>query len=1019
MKRDRVPWAWLVVLMLAAAAASRAERLPVRRYTATQGLPGGPVNRIFCDSKGFVWFCTGEGVARFDGYAFTTFGAEDGLPSSVVLDVLETRDGSYWLATGAGLCRFAPSGANAAEARRPPAVVRLPGDRATPNRLFEDRSGTLWCGTADGLFRVDRDSESPSVHFVNLGMPSELWDDPIVTSLAEDGRGGLWVGAGSGLYHRTAEGSVERFTSAHGLPDNRMRDIALAPDGTLWLATRAGLVRLRLDPATLRPASVKTISHADGLASNDVLALHPSGDGRMWVGTFSGVSAVDGGSVSSYGEAQGLHGSVFSLEEDRNGDFWLGGDGGVDRLTRNGLVTYNVADGLANPVVDTLLEDRTGTLCVVRADERAVFVSRLNGRRFDAIEIPLPSGTAFPGWGWNQSFLQDHLGEWWLPTGRGLWRFGSAPSASVLASARPKRIYTTADGLPVDDIFVVYEDSRGDVWFSLASPVTNGLCRWRRETDRIESFRDGEGLPPLRTFLPTVFAEDGAGTLWIAFNRGCIARFRGGRFDLLTETNGVPEGWITSLLVDRAGRIWIAAGVGGLGVIDDPGAAHPRVRRLTVADGLSSNSARCLAEDAWGRVYVGTGAGVDRIEDARRVVQHFTETEGLTPGALRTAFRDRNGAIWFGSKRGLSRYTPTAPSASRSPSVLITGVRLAGVPHAVPVAGSPSLELPDLPFDRNRVQIEFVSPGRREADAVRYEYRLEDAMEQWIRPGPGRSVDFANLAPGRYRFEVRAATADGASSAAPAAVGFTVLAPFWRRWWFLALAAAAVAAVAWTAFRYRLRHLLELVRVRTRIAADLHDDIGSSLTRIAILSEVARRKVGEGEAGTVLGEIAETTRALVGSMSDAVWSIDSKQDDLRNVVVRMRTFATDVLDGKGIAWTFDAPAEPGARLAPEIRRELFLVFKEAVTNVARHSGARTATLKLDLDVHRVVLEIADDGKGLEVEPAHDLDSSLQRGRGLLSMQVRAKRMGGDLTVTSASEKGTRLVLVLPLRRKGA
>ena len=280
-------------------------------------------------------------------------------------------------------------------------------------------------------------------------------------------------------------------------------------------------------------------------------------------------------------------------------------------------MTYDVTDGMADPIVDTILEDRAGNLCVVQTEERSVFVSRLKGNRFESIEVRLPS-TSHVGWGWNQSLLQDHLGEWWLPTGRGLFRYGSARSASSLASARLRHVYTTADGLAVDEVFVVYEDTRGDIWFSLGSPVTNGLARWRRETDRIEIFHDGEGLPPLRTFLPTVFAEDRAGTLWIAFNRGCIARFREGRFDLLTETSGVPQGWIASLLVDHAGRMWIAAGVGGLGVIDDPGAAHPQVRRLTVADGLSSNSARCLVEDAWGRVYVGTGHGVDRIEDARK-----------------------------------------------------------------------------------------------------------------------------------------------------------------------------------------------------------------------------------------------------------------------------------------------------------------------------------------------------------------------------------------------------------------
>lgn len=237
--------------------------------------------------------------------------------------------------------------------------------------------------------------------------------------------------------------------------------------------------------------------------------------------------------------------------------------------------------------------------------------------------------------------------------------------------------------------------------------------------------------------------------------------------------------------------------------------------------------------------------------------------------------------------------------------------------------------------------------------------------------------------------------------------------------WFLAVVAAILAAGAFVAARVRADRVLALERVRARIAADLHDDIGSSLSRISILSEVARRKVPAGEADALLAEIAETARSLVGSMSDAVWSIDPRQDDLRNVVARIRTFATDVLDGKGITWTFDAPTEPGARLAPETRRELFLVFKEAVTNVARHSGARSAAIRLDLLGGSVTLEVADDGRGFDSGPARDLDSSLRRGRGLLNMKVRAKRMGGSLSVESKPGRGTRLVLVLPVKWSGS
>ncbi len=235
----------------------------------------------------------------------------------------------------------------------------------------------------------------------------------------------------------------------------------------------------------------------------------------------------------------------------------------------------------------------------------------------------------------------------------------------------------------------------------------------------------------------------------------------------------------------------------------------------------------------------------------------------------------------------------------------------------------------------------------------------------------------------------------------------------------LAAAAAILAGAAGAFVTYRLRanRALALERMRARIAADLHDDIGSSLSRISILSEVARRKIGSGEAAALLGEIAETSRGLVGSMSDAVWSIDPAQDDVRAVIARMRAFATDVLDGKGVSWSFDAPEELQARLAPETRRELFLVFKEAVTNVARHSGARVARLRLEVSEDSLTLEVADDGKGFDATPARDLESSLHRGRGLLNMQVRARRMGGRLNVISAPGIGARLDLVLP-RAKG-
>jgi signal transduction histidine kinase/ligand-binding sensor domain-containing protein len=1005
-------------LLLAVAGNVRAERLAVQSYSASDGLPGGTIGRIFRDSRGFLWFCSGEGAVRFDGYTFTPFGKEEGLGSSVVHDVIETRDGAFWLATAAGLCRLHDPSAGGGGFGTHVTVFRTPAGQE-PSRLFEDPSGTLWCGTTNGILRVERAGGNVSFHEVDLGLPHDLWDDPIVEALADDGAGGIWVGAGSGLYRLKKGGVVERITAAEGLPANQVRDLAVMPDGTLWVATLKGIARVRPTAPGVRAAVVAIYSVAQGLASDDVNALHPSRDGRLWAGSVGGLSVLDGERFTSYNGENGIGGPVFALEESADGDFWIGSEWGAQRLAPHGLLTYGAADGIADPAVNALFEDQAGEVGVL-SNGHGVQLSVLGKNRFDSLNVRLPPGITIPGWAFGQALLQDHLGEWWLPTLQGLCRFAKSASARALATARPIHVYTASDGLATNDVFVVFEDSRGDVWISTGSPVTNGLARWTRAGDRIERFRDGPGLPSLRTSLPTVFAEDRGGNVWIAFNGAGLARYRAGRFDLLRPEDGVPEGWIRALLVDRTGRLWIAAAVGGLAVIDDPLADHPRPRRLASV-GFSSSSARCLADDTWGRIYVGTGVGVDQIDPDGAGVHHFTTAEGLAPGTLRVALRDRHGAVWFGTSRGLSRYVPSGPEPRHPPSIFVTGVRVEGSPRAVPALAAASVELPDVPHDRNRVQVDFVSTARLEEDSIRYQYRLEGAAEPWSPPGVGRTVDFASLSPGRYRFEVRAIAASGAVSLAPAEVRFRVLAPVWRRPWFFALALAVAAGVAWSAFQYRLRNLVALERVRTRIAADLHDDIGSSLSRIAILSEVVKRQTpgGPSESSRLLTEIAETSRHLVDTMSDIVWSIDPRRDDLKNLLARIGQFASGALEAQGIHWKFDVPSDANlVKLTPEQRRGTFLILKEAITNALKHAGCRTLSLRVAVEGGLVTAEVRDDGRGLPRATEETGSSSAVRGRGLANMRVRAREIGGKLTITSSEGAGTAVRLEVPHGARG-
>src|SRR5207253_3013310 len=239
----------------------------------------------------------------------------------------------------------------------------------------------------------------------------------------------------------------------------------------------------------------------------------------------------------------------------------------------------------------------------------------------------------------------------------------------------------------------------------------------------------------------------------------------------------------------------------------------------------------------------------------------------------------------------------------------------------------------------------------------------------------------ASLSPGGYRFMVRAVTADGIISPTPATITFTILRPLWQRWWFVTLALILTGLIATAIIRNRVGRLIELERVRTRIAADLHDDIGSGLTRIAILSEVARHQVSvDAPVGEPLSMIATASRDLVDSMSDIVWAINPNKDHLRDLIQRMRRFASDLFTARQIEFTFTAPGEEQAlKIGADLRRQVFLIFKEAVNNIARHSACTEARIEMRIENGSLMIKVADNGAGFD--PAEMSD-----GHGLQSMR---------------------------------
>jgi signal transduction histidine kinase/streptogramin lyase len=583
-------------------------------------------------------------------------------------------------------------------------------------------------------------------------------------------------------------------------------------------------------------------------------------------------------------------------------------------------------------------------------------------------------------------------------------------------------VYTKRNGLANDDVARLFEDSNGDVWIASFPPAREPLVRWDRATETFHRYGEVDGLRPFTSAI--TFSADASGNVWTGFREGGLARYRNGRFVVLGRDDDVPPGNVTGVYLDAEHRLWIASRGGGLGLIDRPEMDRPRVVRYTTADGLASDFLLSVTGDSAGRIYVTSLRGIDRLDPDAGQIRHLSTADGFAGGEFTAALHDRSGALWFATTTGLARFVPEHDLKPSAPPILISSLRVAGVVQPISELGQASV----LPFEiepnQNNVLIGFFSLGFRPGEMLRYQYRLEGSGAEWSAPSPERSVNYANLAPGSYRFAVRAVGADGTQSPMPATASFTILPPVWRRWWFLGLTALVVTSagavfardaterkrVQKALRRSREERLAELERVRKRIATDLHDDIGSSLTRISLLSEVVKQHVGDAGATSAesLTSIGSLSRELVDSLSDIVWAINPSKDHLSDLSQRMRHFVSDICTARQIDFRFDTPpTERDISVGANVRREVFLVFKEAVTNMARHSGCSEAVLQFRESEHGLLLRIADNGLGFDVE-------RVSAGNGLRSMRERTQGLGGRFEIISGPGQGTIVTFTFPL-----
>src|SRR5258708_11523309 len=590
-----------------------------------------------------MWFATSDGLARFDGYQFTSYGVEQGLPHRSVNDLLESRDGVLWVATTGGLCRFNPAAGDAQRfiVYRPNSEERLQGI----NSLLQDRSGRIWCGTRAGLYKLETSSGRLEMHLVDIGMPAA---NNFVNAIFEDRQGTLWLSAGTKLYRHWKNSRTEIFELPRGIPYNGVSSMAEDANGRLWAGTLHGLGRIAQAPTPGRPLFDRVFGTKDGLPGVRINALFRASDGKLWIGAAGGLAeptSMEGAAerpFRGYSAANGLSDVILSdVIEDRDHNLWVASEsGGAMKITRSGFTTYTTSDGLANLRVLSMFQDQAGELCAIAGPTSRIH--RLDGRQFKAIPLKIPKQINYFGWGYHQITFQDHTGEWWVSTGEGLLRFPKTSSVDQLRNVPPKATYTTKDGLGGNEVFRLFEDSRGDVWIGTISEGASLLTRWIRSTGRFQRYTEADGIPSgAAGVIPAAFSEARSGTLWIGFYSGNLARYRDGKFRTLTVADGAPGGGVRLLYLDRARRLWVSTSRGGLNRIEDPSADRPHFVRYGIAHALASTDIWAMTEDRLGRLFLSTSRGVDRLDLTNGPGQHYTAAAGLPLGSGNMALHDR------------------------------------------------------------------------------------------------------------------------------------------------------------------------------------------------------------------------------------------------------------------------------------------------------------------------------------------------------------------------------------------
>ena len=1033
----RVVSSIVLLILLQAYPAYSQQDIRFKRISVEDGLSQSTVEAIVQDHSGFMWFGTEDGLNRYDGYNFEVFrnDPEDStsISTSNVWRLYVDRKGFLWIGTyDGGLNRFDP---------KTETFTRYLHDPSDPHSIsndcvrsiIEDRQGNFWIGTRDGglnyldmrtqqFKRFDHNPEntnsllSNNVRFVYLDKNQNLW---------------IATNRGFSIYNPVSEQFIHFQAGENGsnsLSHNNVRHIFQDHLGIIWISTLGGLDRY--DRETGRFINHRHDPTDPGsIGSNSIRNVYEDRQGRVWITTSrGGLNYYDREENSFYSyrfdqaNPQSLsNNSPRVVCQDHSGILWIGTFGG-------GLNNYsprthrffhhrhnpNNSNSLSYPILWSITQGPEGDIWFGADSGELTRYTRNTNRYANYSHIlNYPPGSRIE---LIRKLYWDRSGILWIANHYyGINRYNPANNSCINIGHDPDN----PNSLCSNNLRSIYQDRTGDIWFCTFG---GGLDHYEQTTQKFTNFHHQPDNPnSLSNNNVISFAQDSDGVYWVATQIGLnrmvfTGESAGPASAKLTDPEitryyhepdnpgSLSNSYVLSIHEAQNGDLWFGS-MQGLSCVHKQDRAQPVFNRYFMKDGLPNNVVYGILEDSSGNLWLSTNNGLSRFDPRTGSFKNFDIQDGLQGNEFNTGCytKTNEGTFLFGGVKGAIEFHPDSlTDSSFLAPIVITGFNVFDKPIRLANSITHTEEIV-LSHKDNYFSFEFASLDFSKPERNRYAYMLEGLDKDWTNAGNRRFAGYTHVDAGGYVFKVKGTNGDGVWNEAYASIRIIITPPFWKTWWFILLLVLAIGGGIASILTYRVRQLLKFERLRSKIAADLHDDIGAGLTEISIMGEVIAQKLPQSSKQLIVSEIQNigtTSRNLIDSMSDIVWLVNPRRDSLFDLISRLGDSYKETLTSRDFHFkTQNLESLRNIRLNMEYRQHLLLIFKEAINNSLKYSGGTEILLSVALRGMKLNMKLIDDGNGFDTH-------QVSTGNGLKNMEDRAERIGGTLTINSTLGKGT-------------